>query len=73
MPHKQDVLLAAIGTTMGVAPSIVDKPFYESSMWLGSVAIAGMTLLVLSAINAAIRLAIIVRRSKKMKLMNDDN
>ena len=65
MPHKQDIVLAATGVTLGAAPGLIEQPFYESTFWMGAVAIAGMTLLVLSAINAGIRLAITLRAARK--------
>jgi hypothetical protein len=56
MTAKSNAMTGLIGTGMAAAPSVVDKPFYESDLWLSAVAIMGMVVLVLTAINAIVSL-----------------
>lgn len=51
MSDKGNAITGIIGLGMSTAPSVVDKPFYETDLWLSSMAVMGMVLLVLSIIN----------------------
>jgi len=52
----QDFSVGVIGISMAVGPSVVAQPFYETNIWLSIVALLGITVLCLGAINGIIKL-----------------
>ena len=55
MNHKIDAISHTIaglaGSSMALAPAVLNKPFYQSEWWLGLIAILGATVLVLTIVN----------------------
>ena len=56
MNQKADVTGLIVGGGMATAPAMVDVPFYESSTWLGSIAIMGMFVLAVTAIHGLLKI-----------------
>jgi hypothetical protein len=52
-----NTILATTGTGLALSPAFYETPespaFYETPEWMGAVAILGMVVLILTAINAA--------------------
>jgi len=61
MIHKLETMVgvigAAVGSTMAIIPSVATMPFYETGFWHSAVAIAGMTVLILTGINLIISIS----------------
>lgn len=56
MNQKTDVVGLVVGGGMAAGPAMVNVPFYESNTWLSVVAILGITVLALTALNAILNL-----------------
>lgn len=56
MNQKADVVGLVVGGGMAAGPAMVNVPFYESNTWLSAVAILGITVLALTALNAILNL-----------------
>jgi len=59
--QKGDLCGLILGGGLATAPALVDIPFYESSTWLGSIAIMGMVVLTVTALHGLLK----VRREIK--------
>jgi len=54
--QKAEAAGLIIGGGMAAGPAMVDIPFYESNTWLSAVAILGITVLAITALNAILTL-----------------